>query len=136
LIEALRRERAVLAAFVAEVDRQVVGHVLFSRVLIEASSGSLAAVALAPLAVAPAFQRQGIGDRLVRFGLESLTTRGERAVLVLGEPGYYHRFGFSSQMARGLETPFPPDAFMAMELAPETLTGIRGRVLYPSAFGV
>jgi putative acetyltransferase len=136
LIEALRRERAVLAAFVAEVDRQVVGHVLFSRVLIEASSGSLAAVALAPLAVAPAFQRQGIGDRLVRFGLESLTTRGERAVLVLGEPGYYLRFGFSLQMARGLETPFPPDAFMAMELAPETLTGIRGRVLYPSAFGI
>src|SRR5579871_870948 len=116
LIEALRRERAVIAAFVAVVDQRIVGHVLFSRVLIDAGGDAHAAAALAPLAVHPDRQRQGVGTRLVRFGLDALTTRGEHAVLVLGDPRYYARFGFSTQLARGLETSFPPDAFMALEL--------------------
>jgi putative acetyltransferase len=134
LVEALRRERAVIASFVAVIDRRIVGHALFSRVLIEAADASHAAAALAPLSVLPDAQREGIGTRLVQVALESLTVRGERAVLVLGDPQYYGRFGFSVQMARGLDTPFPRDAFMALELVPDALTGVRGRVKYPSAF--
>ena len=63
-------------------------------------------------------------------------TRGERSVLVLGHPHYYSRFGFSNARARLLTAPFPPDAFMALELVPGALEGIRGAVRYPAAFGV
>ena len=62
--------------------------------------------------------------------------RGEHIVIVLGHPGYYPRFGFSTEKARALESPFPPDAFMAMELSPGALAGIRGKVRYPAAFGL
>jgi putative acetyltransferase len=136
LVEALHRERAVIAAFVAVVDERIVGHALFSRVLIEAADASHAAAALAPLSVCPDAQRQGVGTRLVHAGLESLTARGEQSVLVLGDPQYYGRFGFSVQQASGLGTPFPPEAFMAVELVPGALTGLRGRVKYPPAFAV
>jgi putative acetyltransferase len=136
LIDALYRERAVVASFVAEVQQRVVGHLLFSRVLIETSGGAHPAAALAPLAVHPDFHRQGIGTGLVEFGLESLKSGGERAVLVLGEPRYYTRFGFSTDAARALQTPFPPDAFMALELVAGALGSIHGRVRYPSAFGI
>jgi hypothetical protein len=61
--------------------------------------------------------------------------RGERIVIVLGHPDYYPRFGFSTGKARSLESPFPADAFMAMELSPGAQGGIRGKVKYPAAFG-
>jgi hypothetical protein len=65
-----------------------------------------------------------------------LRGRGEHIVLVLGHPGYYPRFGFSSDRARALASPFPVDAFMALELLPGALDGIRGTVRYPAAFGL
>jgi putative acetyltransferase len=136
LIDALYRERAVIASFVAAVQQRVVGHLLFSRVLIEANGDSHPAAALAPLAVHPDLHRQGIGTGLVEFGLESLKSAGEHAVLVLGDPRYYRRFGFATDAARTLQTPFPPDAFMALELVGGALNGIHGRVRYPSAFGI
>jgi putative acetyltransferase len=65
-----------------------------------------------------------------------LRGRGERIVIVVGHPDYYPRFGFSSEKARNLESPFPPEAFMAIELSPGALDGVRGRVRYPAAFGI
>ena len=62
--------------------------------------------------------------------------RGEEIVIVVGHPNYYPRFGFSSEKARSLESPFPQDAFMTMELNPGALDGVRGRVRYPAAFGI
>ena len=59
-----------------------------------------------------------------------LRERGERVVIVLGHAGYYPRFGFSSEKARSIESPFPPEAFMAAELSPGALDGIRGKVRY------
>ena len=88
------------------------------------------------MAVQPEYQRQGIGGALISRGVESMRTRGEHIVLVLGHPEYYERFGFAAQTARNLETPFPPEAFMAMELTPGALDSIRGRVRYPAAFGL
>ncbi len=136
LIEALRRERVVLLSVVAEFDRRIVGHVLFCRMSIETPTGAVAAVALAPMAVLPRYQRRGIGGRLIRYGLDRLRGLGERAVIVVGHPGYYPRFGFSTEQARSLENPFPPDTFMALELSPGALARIRGRVRYPHAFGL
>jgi putative acetyltransferase len=136
LVDRLRTEGAVLASFVAEQDGRVVGHILFSRMLIETADGSMSSVALAPMAVLPAQQRRGVGAQLIRFGLDWLRGRGEHIVLVLGQPDYYPRFGFSIDRARALKTPFPPDAFMALELVSGALDGVRGTVRYPDAFGL
>jgi putative acetyltransferase len=136
LVDKLRTEDDVLISLVAELDQRVVGHVLFSRMWIETTSGRVAAVALAPVAVLPEHQRQGIGRQLIGYGLDWLRDRGERIVIVLGHPAYYPRFGFSSEKARPLESPFSGDSFMAMELSSGALDGIRGRVIYPAAFAL
>jgi putative acetyltransferase len=136
LVDRLRNEGAVLASFVAEQNGRVVGHILFSRTLIETADESVPSVALAPMAVSPSHQRRGIGTQLVRFGVQWLLTRGERSVLVLGHPHFYQQFGFSTDRARTLTTPFPPDAFMALELVAGALDGLRGTVRYPAAFGL
>jgi putative acetyltransferase len=136
LVDRLGSEGAVLLSLVAEVEQRIIGHVLFSRMSIETSNGEVSAVALAPVAVLPDHQRRGIGEQLIRHGLDLLRARGERIVIVLGHPGYYSRFGFSTEKARFLESPFPTEAFMAMELSSGALEGIRGKVRYPAAFGL
>lgn len=97
---------------------------------------TVAAAALAPLAVLPEYQRRGLGAELIARGLDLLRENGERIVLVLGHPEYYPRFGFSAENARNLESPFPPEAYMALELIPGALDGVRGKVKYPRAFGL
>jgi putative acetyltransferase len=136
LIDALRADGAVLLSLVAQVEQRIAGHILFSRMWIDGGNGPIQAVALAPMAVLPEHQRHGIGEQLIRHGLDLLHGRDEKIVIVLGHPDYYPRFGFSSEKARFLESPFPPEAFMAMELNPGALDGIRGRVRYSAAFGV
>lgn len=136
LVEALRTEGVVLLSAVAESDSRIVGHILFSRMSIETPAGTIAAVALAPVAVLPGCQRQGIGGRLIRYGLDALRDAGERIVIVVGHAAYYPRFGFSTARARSLEHPFPPEVFMALELSPGALDRIQGRVRYPRAFGL
>jgi putative acetyltransferase len=93
-------------------------------------------VALAPVAVLPDQQRQGIGAELIRYGLNWLHQKGETIVIVLGSPNYYPRFGFSAEKARHLVSPFPPEAFMALELKTGALDGMAGRVKYPDSFGI
>lgn len=136
LVEALRRDGAVVSSLIAEVDGRIVGHILFSRMFIAGAAERTSAVALAPMAVAPAFQRQGIGSALVRRGLGSLRESSERIVIVVGHAAYYPRFGFSRERAARLEHPFPPNVFMALELQPGALDGVRGRVEYPAAFAI
>lgn len=136
LVDNLRREGAVLASIVAEVDGRVVGHVLFSRMFIETQAGPVEAAALAPVAVLPEFQRRAIGGTLIRHGLELLRRQGERIAIVLGWPEYYPRFGFSVEKAAGLESPFPREAYMALELSSGALDGVRGKVKYAAAFGL
>jgi len=72
----------------------------------------------------------------VRHGLERLREASRAAVIVLGHPGYYPRFGFSAALAAKLRTPFPGEAFMALELVPGALAGQAGHVRYPPAFGL
>ena len=136
LVERLQHEGVVLLSLVAVAERQIVGHILFSRMWIDTANRPIAAVALAPMAVLPGRQHQGVGGRLIRSGLNWLQDRGEHIVIVLGHPHYYPRFGFSTKKARTLESPFPPYAFMATELSVNALDGICGRVRYPAAFGL
>jgi putative acetyltransferase len=88
------------------------------------------------MAVQPDHQRRKVGSQLIRRGLAQLRDRGERIVIVLGHQHYYPRFGFSSEKARHLASPFPTDAFMALELSDGALAEVHGTVRYPSAFGL
>jgi len=109
---------------------------LFSELPIETGQGLIDAVSLAPLAVNPICQRQGIGSALVRQGLEHCRERGKPIVVVLGHPGYYPRFGFSAELAKKLHGPFSGEAWMALELRDGALDDVEGTVRYPEAFGV
>jgi len=135
LVEQLRNDGLVAASLVATDGGTVVGHILFSDLAVELDGRPVAAVSLAPLAVLPERQRGGIGTRLVEAGLESLRARQRAAaVIVLGEPGFYRRFGFSAELARKLASPYAGEAFMAIELIPGALAGHSGAVTYPAAF--
>jgi putative acetyltransferase len=137
LVDALRAAGCVTLSLVAVgAGDEVLGHILFSPVTIDTAAGTRAAVGLAPMAVDPAWQRQGIGGRLVRAGLEILRRQGHAAVVVLGHPDYYPRFGFAPASRAGLrwEHPCPDEAFMALALAPDGLTARAGVVRYRPEF--
>lgn len=135
LVDALRDGGYVEVSLVADIDGEVVGHILFSRVAIITKGGAVQAVSLAPMAVLPEHQRRGIGNKLVEAGLEACRARGHRIVVVLGHPEFYPRFGFSAELARPIESAFDGgEAWMAMELMPGALNGVEGRVEFSPPF--
>jgi putative acetyltransferase len=138
LVEAIRKSAHFVPelSLVAEQDGQVVGHIIFSRIRIETENGDVPALSLAPMAVLPEFQQHGIGSSLVRRGLEEAKRLGHAVMIVLGHPTYYPRFGFSAALAKPLGCPFGDagDAWMALELVPGALVGLRGKVVYPPFF--
>jgi putative acetyltransferase len=134
LVEALRAGGHARISLVAEEGGQVVGHILFSELPIVTEKGTVEALALAPMAVAPDRQRHGIGSLLVREGLRACRGSGHRIVVVLGHPEFYPRFGFSAKMAVRLRSPFSGPAFMAVELVPGALGSVEGEVRYPPPF--
>jgi putative acetyltransferase len=136
IIAHLRVEGSVIVSLVADDAGEIAGHILFSELPIESGDTRIKGAALAPMAVAPARQRQGIGSRLVEDGLETCRNSGIEAVVVLGHPDYYPRFGFSAETARHLKAPFSGPAFMALELVPGILDGVEGTVHYADAFGL
>ena len=136
LVEALRQADALVTSLVAVEKEQIVAHIAFSAVVIESAHATANVVALAPLAVLPTHQRRGIGSELVRRGLMQCRQLGHRAVLVLGEPAFYERFGFIKASLHGIWCPFdvPDEAFMAAELFPRALVGHSGSVKYRPEF--
>jgi len=136
LVSRLRRDAPGCIALVAEHGGSVAGHILFSPVAIEGEGEPWPAIALGPMAVAPAVQRRGIGSALVRGGFDACAAAGERLVFVLGHPAYYPRFGFRLAAPLGLrygDGPFDR-AFFVVELRAGALPGPRGRVRYHPAF--
>lgn len=131
LVDALRADGDAMFELVAEEDGAVVGHILFSRLY--ADRDELIA-ALAPVAVRPDRQAAGLGSALIRAGLESAREFGAWGVLVLGEPAYYGRFGFTAEAAAQVAAPYRGlAAFQALALE----DGVFDRPLlvdYPKAF--
>ncbi|WP_299621598.1 GNAT family N-acetyltransferase [Pelagibius sp.] len=110
------------------------GHVLFSRTRLTEPDRDRSSAILAPLAVVPEAQRQGVGGALVEGGLARLAQSGSGLVFVLGDPGYYGRFGFEAARPFGLATPFPipeayAEAWMVRALDDGGLNGPGGRVV-------
>nr|WP_298683303.1 N-acetyltransferase [uncultured Dongia sp.] len=129
----IARDLAAISLAAVEGGR-IVGHILFSPLVVEVDSDTALGLALAPLAVHPSRQRAGIGTALTQAGLDAARQAGWEAVIVLGHPSYYARFGFSADLARGFESPFAGPAFMALELTKSALSGRKGKIIYSSPF--
>ena len=139
LVDLLRSSGCILVSQVAvDGEDRVVGHILFSPLIIKSPDRNHDAAALAPMAVHPEWQRCGVGSALVCAGLEACRSQGLAIVIVVGHPEYYPRFGFSAALARNLHSPYSElgDAWMALELTPDALTGVSGTVHYPVAFEI
>jgi putative acetyltransferase len=135
LVDALRDGGYFRLSLIAEQDQRVVGHILFRDLPIITEARTVPALALAPLAILPEYQKQGIGSALIRRGLEFCKEQGHKIIVVLGHPRFYLRFGFSSKMAAHLDSPFSGrDSFMALELVAGALADVVGRVEYPGPF--
>ena len=137
LVDRLRTAAHPVISLVALVDNTVAGHILFSPVSIEASGQAQLIMGLGPLSVRPEFQGCGIGRDLVATGLERCRRIAAAAVVVLGEPGYYGRFGFIPASTFGLDSEYdvPNHYFMALELNADALEDASGLVRYHPAFG-
>jgi putative acetyltransferase len=134
LVDALRAGADPLVSLVAEDAGEIVGHVMFSPVTLP--DPRLRLMGLAPLAVVPERQRGGVGGALTRAGLERCREIGAGAVVVLGHPDYYPRFGFVRADAYGIGCPFdaPAEAWMVAELEPGYLRGAGGTARWHAAF--
>lgn len=135
LVDRLRREAYPVVSLVAEDDGAVAGHIMFTPVTLSGHP-QLRIIGLGPMAVASTHRRQGVGSALVRAGFERCKELGFGAVVVLGHPDYYPRFGFRTAVHYGLACEYdaPPEAFMVAELQPNYLAGASGTVFYHAAF--
>ncbi len=131
LVDALVSGGDAVTELVAEEDGQVVGHILFSRLFVEADGAKFPAVALAPLAVEPSFHGTGIGGALVREAHVRLKEAGETLSVVLGDPEYYGRFGYDHQRAAGFDSDYQGYALQALAWGDAPA---RGRRVYAPAF--
>ena len=121
-----------ILSLIAIKDNQVIGHILFTKAIID-SNHSISAVILAPLAVIPAAQSQGVGGQLINEGLKRLSESGVDLVFVLGHPDYYPRHGFKPASILGFDAPYPiqqehADAWMVKELRSGVIGSVSGKV--------
>jgi putative acetyltransferase len=139
LVELLRTSNAFIPelSLVAVSENKIVGHILFTRIeIVDANKNGHSSLALAPMAVSPEFQKQGIGGQLIRHGLLQATELGHKSVIVVGHEDYYPKFGFLPAHRWGIKAPFdvPDNVFMAIELVRDGLKGVQGIVEYPKEF--
>lgn len=136
LVDSLRQSGVALLSLVAEVGKKIVAHILFSPVAFSGQGTDLNIAGLAPMAVLPHYQKQGIGTLLVRKGLKQCESEGYQAAVVIGHPEYYPRFGFVPGSKFGIKSEYdvPDEVFMVKELVAGILTGCRGVVKYHPLF--
>jgi len=138
LVDALRQNYAFVPelSLVAELDNQLVGHILFTKIKIVNGELAHESLALAPMAVRADFQKQGIGGQLIREGIKRAAELGFCSVIVLGHEHYYPKFGFEPASKWGIKAPFdvPDEVFMAIALQPNALENVSGTVHYPKEF--
>lgn len=117
-------------------NKEIVGHILLSKIKIINDNQSAESLALAPVSVLPNYQNKGIGRLLILEALQKAKELGYNSVIVLGHPEFYPKFGFKTASLWEIKAPFevPDEAFMALELHENTLESVSGVVEYPSVF--
>lgn len=139
LVELLRQNREFVPelSLVATLDDKVVGHILFTPIrIVNEERGEIKSLALAPMAVLPEFQNEGIGGQLVKKGIQIARELKYKSVIVLGHENYYPRFGFLPAERWNISSPYdvPESFFMALELVTDGLKDSSGLVKYPREF--
>jgi putative acetyltransferase len=136
LVDALRKSEIPLISLVAEEGNSVIGHIMFSPVTIDNGCSAISLAGLGPMAVLSGFQRQGVGSMLVKEGLIQCKQAGYSAVVVLGHPEYYPRFGFVPTVNYRIKSEYdvPENVFMIIELTDGALGDCHGIVKYHECF--
>ena len=136
LVDALRKSNVSILSLVAEYKDTIIGHILFSEVSLDGYCPGIRISGLAPMAVLPEYQRQGIGSQLVIRGNEACRYAGYSAVAVLGHPQFYRRFGFEPSINYKIRSEFdvPDEVFMIKELQKDALMNCSGTIRYHNAF--
>jgi putative acetyltransferase len=135
LVDLLRARGKASISLVASHGNRIVGHALFSPITIVTCPDGFRGLGLAPVAVQPEFQNQGIGSNLIREGLAQCREGSYDVVVVLGHPRYYTRFGFMTASSYGLENEYGAvDAFMVLALKEDALGNVKGLVRYAPEF--
>ena len=137
IVDSIRSSCPDVVSLVAVDAGRIVGHVFFSPVFVSTAGGAVQGMGLAPMAVIPERQRQGIGSRLVQAGIDAMRERGCPFVIVLGHPKYYPRFGFVPASQHGLSCQWagvPDQAFMVLVLDEHTMSSVTGVARYRDEF--
>ena len=136
IVDKLRQNCDELLSLVALKQNQVVGHILFSPVIVDNIDGTVEGMGLAPMAVLPEHQRQGFGSELIRAGVEKVKSRRCPFVIVLGHPAYYPRFGFEPANLYGIRSEWevPDNVFMILVLNESEMLDISGVARYRREF--
>lgn len=140
LVEDLRKSESFIGelSLVAEQNGNVIGHILFTPVLIDNGQEIFESLTLAPVSVFPEFQNQGVGSKLIHEGHRIARQLGFTSVIVVGHPEYYPRFGYKPASHWKIIAPFDlpsDDVFMALELVHGSLSKVSGKVIFPPEFG-
>lgn len=114
LVEELQKDGDAVLSLVAESGDRIVGHILLSRMAVNAGGRELRALALAPIAVTSEEQGRGVGSALITEAMVQARRSGEEMIFVLGEPDYYRRFGFTPQAAAPFRSPYAGPYLMAL----------------------
>lgn len=138
LVDRLRLSEAFIPALslVATIDKQIVGHILFTKIMIVDGENETPSLALAPMAVAPDMQKQGVGAQLIRYGFDKAKELGYGSVIVLGHAEYYPKLGFVPTSKWHIKPPYnvPENSFLGIELIKDGLKGVKGTVRYSKEF--
>jgi putative acetyltransferase len=136
LVDALRKRGAAVLSMVATENDRVVGHVLFTEAIVAEADSQFRALGPGPMAVLPSHQRRGIGSRLLQSALDKCRELDYDAVVVIGHPEFYPRFGFVPATLKGIRCEFdvPDEAFMVLELREDALAGRTRVVRYQPEF--
>ncbi|MHA2219027.1 MAG: GNAT family N-acetyltransferase [Candidatus Hodarchaeales archaeon] len=137
LVDIIRRSGIPHISLVYEENNELKGHIFFTPVELKGDRSGIRIMGLGPMAVDPEFQNKGVGSLLVKAGIESCRAGGYDAIVVLGHPSYYPRFGFKPSVKYAIKSEYevPDEAFMVLELKDKALKGKRGTIKYDEAFG-
>ncbi|MEZ5710419.1 MAG: N-acetyltransferase [Blastomonas sp.] len=134
LVGALESDGDLVISLVAVQDGSCCGHVALSRMTAEMDGAPCRALGLAPLSVLPGSRRRGIGAALMEAAIRAAREQGWQAIFLLGDPGYYGKFGFSAQKAKAFASPYAGPYFQLLALDNSLKIEGIGRADYAGAF--